>query len=400
MLTRTLAFAVAAAALAFACGDEAGEEAPPTEVPSTPTAAASAATTTPTSTARIAPATNDAARPTDLPALPGGASGFTHFVFERVGEEIVTSLVEGPRDAQVRARLSLPALRDLLASDEPIPEELQMTRDEVGALVSELDEIRLATERYNDIDLARADGYVQTTNVVQNMGAHFNNYERTIDGRLVLSEPEILMYDRDEDGAWRLIGVSFVLPYQLAGNTHPTGFTGPLDNWHMHYALCTGAAVASAAETDDGGFIQSGTTTAAGCAERGGSFVDQYGWMIHAWVHDDNPLGVFSMWNPNVPPVTEASTIWSTRDQLDDEDGTVVTIQNFALGSITIAAGQRITWLNADGVPHTVTEEQGATFDSNLIAPGQSFVYEFGSPGTFNLVCSIHPSMNGTVIVE
>ena len=141
MLTRTLALAVAAAALVFACGDEAGVEAPPTEAPSTPTAAASAATTTPTSTARIAPATNDAARPTDLPALPGGASGFTHFVFERVGEEIVTSLVEGPRDAQVRARLSLPALRDLLASDEPVPEELQMTRDEVGALVSELDEI-------------------------------------------------------------------------------------------------------------------------------------------------------------------------------------------------------------------------------------------------------------------
>lgn len=405
MLARLLAVAVIIGALAAACGGSASEPAAPTpEATATPTpvttpAAVSPSTPVPTSTVLAVPALNDAAPPSEVPDLPGGASGFTHFVFERVGDEVITSLVEGPRGRQVRVPLSLPALRDLLASEEPIPGELQMTRGEVETLVAELEEIREATERYRDIAVARADGYVQTTNVVPNMGAHFNHSGRIRDGRLVLSEPEILMYDRDEAGAWRLIGVSFVLPYQLAGDTHPSGFTGPLDNWHMHYALCTGTGAPSRAELDDEGFIRSGTSTAEGCRESGGTFVAKYGWMIHAWVHDDNPLGVFSMWNPSVPPLVEATEIRPLRERIGGVDGPVVTIENFALGTIRVAAGEQVTWLNSDGVPHTVTASD-ASFDSQLIGPGQTYALEFSTPGTFQLFCSIHPSMNGTVIVE
>ena len=401
MLMRTLVIVALAAALAAACGDAAVEPTAPVEAPPAVAPTSSPATPIPaaTSTVRIAPVPSDAAQPSELPALPGGASGFTHFVFERVGDQIITSLVEGPRGSQLRIPLSLSDLRDLLASEAPIPDELEMTRDELASLVAELEEIRTATERYSDINVALADGYVQSTNIVPNMGAHFNNYERIIDGRLVLSEPEILMYDRDETGEWRLIGTSFVLPYQLTGDDHPSGFTGSLDNWHMHYSLCTGGSAIATAGHDDGGFIVAGTTTSAACAAAGGTFVDKYGWMIHAWVHDDNPLGVFSMWNPNVPPLTDAAAIRAPRDQVDG-DSTVVTIENFALGSITIAAGERVTWLNADGVPHTVTSADGAApIDSDLIGPGQSFASEFTTPGSFSLVCSIHPSMNGTVTV-
>jgi hypothetical protein len=401
VIARLLPVIVLIGVLAVGCGGGAAEpDAATPEATPTPTATATPAPTAPpTSTVLASPVLTDAAPPREVPDLPGGASGFTHFVFERVGDDVITSLVEGPRGPQVRVPLSLPDLRDLLASEDPIPAELQMTRGEVETLVAELEEIRVATERYRDISVALGDGYVQTTNVVPNMGAHFNHSGRIRDGRLVLSEPEILMYDRDPDGAWRLIGVSFVLPYQLAGDTHPQGFTGPLDNWHMHYALCTGTGAPSRAELDDEGFIRSGTASAEGCRESGGTFVAKYGWMIHAWVHDDNPLGVFSMWNPSVPPLVEPTEIRPLRERIGGADGPVVTIENFALGAITVQAGESVTWLNSDGVPHTVTAAD-TSFGSQLIGPGQTYALEFDTPGTFQLFCTIHPSMNGTVIVE
>jgi plastocyanin len=39
-------------------------------------------------------------------------------------------------------------------------------------------------------------------------------------------------------------------------------------------------------------------------------------------------------------------------------------------------------------------------FDSGTINNGASFSFTFNNKGTFNYKCSIHPSMNGTIIVN
>ncbi len=312
---------------------------------------------------------------------------------------MVTSLVEGPTGPQVRVSYSFPALQQLLAAPEPVPEALHTDRAELEVLVGQLDAIRSATLKYGDIRVALDDGYVQETDVVPNMGAHFIHEGRILDGVLNVAEPEVLMFDLNEAGDWHLRGTSFILPWPIVGDQHPEGFAGPLDNWHVHYDLCISPE------------LNSRTAQAQDCEEGGGEFVPTFGWMIHAWVHDDNPLGVFSMWNSNVPPFVPAESIRSLREAVSipglgsstSPDSASVTISNFEHSTIEIEAGQSVTWVNADGVPHTVTSVKSGvvdgTFDSDLLGPGQAFIQRFDQQGSFPFTCQIHPQMNDTVIV-
>ncbi len=76
-----------------------------------------------------------------------------------------------------------------------------------------------------------------------------------------------------------------------------------------------------------------------------------------------------------------------------------VSIAGFAFhpGTITIQAGDTVTWTNNDGATHTAT---GSGFDTGNISGGSSKSLTFDTAGTFAYHCSIHSSMTGTVIVE
>jgi plastocyanin len=80
--------------------------------------------------------------------------------------------------------------------------------------------------------------------------------------------------------------------------------------------------------------------------------------------------------------------------------GVTVVISNFAFnpGSVTISAGQTVTWRNDDGVPHDAT---GSDWTSGSISRGESYTKRFDTPGTFTYVCKVHPAMkSATVIVQ
>jgi plastocyanin len=66
--------------------------------------------------------------------------------------------------------------------------------------------------------------------------------------------------------------------------------------------------------------------------------------------------------------------------------------------TLTVTAGQTVTWTNHALTPHTVTAV-GGQFDSGRIDPGESFTVTFATPGTFAYTCTIHPSMHGSVVV-
>jgi len=78
-----------------------------------------------------------------------------------------------------------------------------------------------------------------------------------------------------------------------------------------------------------------------------------------------------------------------------------VTIQGFAFGpaSLTIDAGDTVTWTNEDGVGHTATQDGGG-FDTGTIAAGASDSIAFDEAGTFPYHCTIHPAMTGTITVR
>jgi hypothetical protein len=77
-----------------------------------------------------------------------------------------------------------------------------------------------------------------------------------------------------------------------------------------------------------------------------------------------------------------------------------VTIQSFAFHpqTITIGAGDTVTWTNRDDAAHTATGT-GGSFDTGTLQRGQSGSHTFTSAGRFSYICAIHPSMTGTVVV-
>ncbi|MEZ5319541.1 MAG: cupredoxin domain-containing protein [Vicinamibacterales bacterium] len=70
----------------------------------------------------------------------------------------------------------------------------------------------------------------------------------------------------------------------------------------------------------------------------------------------------------------------------------------FTPGSITVQAGTTVNWANTDQTAHTTTANGGA-WDGGVSAGG-SFSRVFTTPGQFEYHCSIHPYMQGLVIVQ
>jgi plastocyanin len=81
--------------------------------------------------------------------------------------------------------------------------------------------------------------------------------------------------------------------------------------------------------------------------------------------------------------------------------GDAVSIKNFAFvpPNLSVASGTTVTWTNSDDVQHTVSADDGHTFDSSAFGQGQTFQFTAGAPGTYTYTCRIHPFMHGTLTV-
>ena len=81
--------------------------------------------------------------------------------------------------------------------------------------------------------------------------------------------------------------------------------------------------------------------------------------------------------------------------------GAQVVMKNTAFdpATVTIKAGESVTWTNEDPMNHTVTADNGE-FDSGNLGQGATFSFTFDKAGTYPYHCSIHPTMKGTVVVQ
>ena len=66
--------------------------------------------------------------------------------------------------------------------------------------------------------------------------------------------------------------------------------------------------------------------------------------------------------------------------------------------SITVKPGDTVVWRNKDPFPHTVTAK--GVFDSHVIFPGRSWKYTPRKTGEYAYVCTLHPTMKGTLKIE
>jgi plastocyanin len=73
--------------------------------------------------------------------------------------------------------------------------------------------------------------------------------------------------------------------------------------------------------------------------------------------------------------------------------------QKFAPASITIKAGETVTWTNADNRDHKIVGKDGSWTSDNL-KHGDTFKHTFDKAGTYAYACEYRPRMKGTVVVK
>ena len=359
--------------------------------------------------------------PGNLDPSAGGAPGFTRYVFRQTSAGVVPTLVEGPIGPQFRCQdedlpCSYLELKELLESNSLIPEEMGLSREELTKLVSELDLLSQFLEEHRDVNKACEKGYLSDRIQTANMGSHFIRADAFADG-FNPGEPEIILYARADgilpsgalgqcrDGVWDgepmvLVGSAFILPPTQKDNSHPEGFTGNLDNWHVHLNLCRGNSTGTDA------FVPKEE-----CEKLGGKFHETIGWMMHAWVNPehDNELGVFSMWNPTIAPFGDTGSVedrFLVQGENFPEGAKQSLVTNFAFeDEIEVEAGQSVYFNNSDSVPHTVSagtpdKPELQEFDSGVLNPGDNFQIDTSKPGSYPLFCALHPDMTALLIVN
>jgi plastocyanin len=71
----------------------------------------------------------------------------------------------------------------------------------------------------------------------------------------------------------------------------------------------------------------------------------------------------------------------------------------FSPDTLNVPVGTTVIWENSDSGAHTSTSED-EVWDSGTLESGGEFSFTFEEAGTFSYFCKIHPSMNGSVVVE
>jgi plastocyanin len=101
---------------------------------------------------------------------------------------------------------------------------------------------------------------------------------------------------------------------------------------------------------------------------------------------------------PDAGPSTLVSSAGSTSVSI--LDGNSQSSFRFSPSSVSVGAGDTVTWTNDGSAPegHDVSGSGGLA--SGTLHSGQSYSHTFSSPGTFSYICSIHPFMKGTVTVQ
>ena len=73
---------------------------------------------------------------------------------------------------------------------------------------------------------------------------------------------------------------------------------------------------------------------------------------------------------------------------------------NFTPPLLRVKAGTRITFVNNDDVPHLVVNTTGRFRPSPVLDTDQRYAVTLAAKGRYDYFCSLHPKMQGTVLVE
>ena len=66
---------------------------------------------------------------------------------------------------------------------------------------------------------------------------------------------------------------------------------------------------------------------------------------------------------------------------------------------LEVAAGDRVTWVNRDFLPHSVTAKE-AGVESGDLAENARWTWTATKKGEMAYICRLHPVMKGTIVVK
>lgn len=188
--------------------------------------------------------------------------------------------------------------------------DVDATTAQIGAncplVDTQVTQATLAVSAYRDMNVALADGFVQGTQNIAGHGVHYIHTGRLADNVFDITKPEGLNYTVDG----RLIAVYYIVPIWIPGNeTMPDGVDGSEDMWHYHDGLCQW-------QTGSGPAVAENVPQAECLSRPGGIWWEQFGWMLHLWSFQHNPMGRFMMHNPDItiPLDTDGDSIPDVSD--------------------------------------------------------------------------------------
>lgn len=86
--------------------------------------------------------------------------------------------------------------------------------------------------------------------------------------------------------------------------------------------------------------------------------------------------------------------------RVPDSTGDGYVVKDYMFPPLTVAPGQRVRVADGDDEPHTLTAADGS-FDTGPFDKSDPGTFTAPSkPGTYEVVCKIHPSMRGTLTVR
>ena len=125
--------------------------------------------------------------------------------------------------------------------------------------------LRAVTARFHRFDVAVAEGWgTQITQCFEHaqlggMGFHYGN-TAYIDGAVDVEQPELLLYEPQQNGRMRLVAVEYIVPFTAWTSSEPPRLYGQSFMRNEAFGI----------------------------------------WALHVWHERHNPRGIFADWNPNV----------------------------------------------------------------------------------------------------
>ena len=129
-----------------------------------------------------------------------------------------------------------------------------------------------------------------------------------------------------------------------------------------------------------------GTAATATAVGNGSSYI-----VMSAGTRADSALLTVS--GQSTAPITASVTVGDFFFRSDRNGSQIAPVD-------TVAVGGSVTWTWVGSQPHSVFSQGSPSFVSSVVQNSGTFLRSFGAAGSYAYICSVHPSMTGTVVVR